>query len=209
MTQEKSVKLPSPYLLFLKEWGSTIALALVLFLSWFYIWNIVTVSGHSMDPTLAEKDRLLIIKTAKIDRFDIVVASEKEKGENKKIVKRVIGMPGDTITYKNDTLYVNGKKTDEDYLSDYQKELKKDRLQSTYSYNSYFQQQARSAKAFTTDTNGNSNFTVKVKKGEYFLVGDDRIASKDSRAVGSFKKDSIIGEVKFRLWPFTAIGTVE
>ena len=115
-------------------------------------------------------------------------------------------MPGDTITYKNDVLYVNGKKVDEDYLDEYKKAFEDDQLQDTYSYNTLFQELAESSDAFTTDSDGNSEFTVKVPKGQYYLLGDDRIVSKDSREVGTFSKSDIVGEVKFRFWPLSKIG---
>ena len=64
-----------------------------------------------MDPTLADSEYLLVVNHLSIDRFDIVVASEKDDdGKTKDIVKRVIGLPGDTIQYDNDTLYINGKR---------------------------------------------------------------------------------------------------
>ena len=70
-----------------------------------------------MDPTLADGEILFVVKHLPIDRFDIVVAHEEDG--NKDIVKRVIGMPGDTIRYENDKLYINDKETDEPYLADY------------------------------------------------------------------------------------------
>ena len=84
-----------------------------------------------MDPTLADGEILFVVKHLPIDRFDIVVAHEEDG--NKDIVKRVIGMPGDTIRYENDKLYINDKETDEPYLADYIKRFKDDKLQSTYS----------------------------------------------------------------------------
>ncbi|MGT2929351.1 signal peptidase I [Streptococcus dentasini] len=198
-----------PIVTFLKEWGVLISIIVLLLLSRIFIWSVVTVDGHSMDPTLAQNQRLIVLKTAKIERFDIVVAKETEKGKSKQIVKRVIGMPGDTITYNNDVLTVNGKKVNEEYLQSYQKKFAQDKLQSTYSYDTYFQQLARAAKSFTVDSQGNANFTVKVPKGQYFLLGDDRIVSKDSRLVGTFDKDAVVGEIKLRFWPLTKVGGVE
>ncbi|EHI75392.1 signal peptidase I [Streptococcus criceti] len=199
----------SPFIYFMKEWGIFLFIIITILITRIFLWTLVTVDGHSMDPTLAGHQRLFVAKTAKIDRFDIVVAKETENGRSKQIVKRIIGMPGDTITYDHDKLTVNGKKVNEDYLKSYQTKFAQDKLQSTYSYNSYFQQLARSAQAFTVDKEGNASFTVKVPKGSYLLLGDDRIVSKDSRAVGTFKEDSIIGEVKFRFWPLTEIGSPE
>ena len=149
-----------------------------------------------------------MVKHLPVNRFDIVVASEKdEDGKTKQIVKRVIGLPGDTIRYENDQLYVNGKKTNEPYLKNYIARFKEDKLQSTYSYNSYFQSLADKAKSFTQDANGNTNFTIEVPKGEYLLLGDDRLVSKDSRQVGTFKASQLQGEAKFRFWPLNRIGT--
>lgn len=193
---------------FIKEWGPLILFFLILILSRAFIWQPVKVDGHSMDPTLADGERLIVLSTTSIDRFDIVVAKETEDGETKEIVKRVIGMPGDTITYKNDVLYVNGKKVDEDYLDEYKKAFEDDQLQDTYSYNTLFQELAESSEAFTTDSDGNTEFTVTVPKGQYYLLGDDRIVSKDSREVGTFSKSDIVGEVKFRFWPLSKIGFI-
>lgn len=193
---------------FIKEWGVFILILSLFLLSRIFLWQFVKVDGHSMDPTLADKEQLVVLKQTKINRFDIVVANEEEGGQKKKIVKRVIGMPGDVIKYKNDTLTINNKKTEEPYLKEYTKLFKKDKLQEKYSYNPLFQDLAQSSTAFTTDSNGSSEFTTVVPKGHYYLVGDDRIISKDSRAVGSFKKSTIVGEVKFRFWPIRRFGTI-
>lgn len=194
---------------FLKEWGPFILFVLVLGLSRLFLWQPVKVDGHSMDPTLADGERLIVLDHTKINRFDIVVAKETEDGQTKEIVKRVIGMPGDTITYNDDTLYINGKEVDEKYLDEYKQAFDDDQLQDIYAYNSLFQELAEKADAFTTDSDGNTEFTVKVPKGEYYLMGDDRIVSKDSREVGTFQKSSIVGEVKFRFWPLSKIGFIE
>lgn len=193
---------------FIKEWGAFIIFFVVLGLLRLFVLQPVSVDGHSMDPTLADGERLIVLKTSSIDRFDIVVAKEKEGNKTKEIVKRVVGLPGDTITYKDDVLYVNGKKTDEPYLDKYKKAFEEDDLQDIYSYNTLFQQLAESSDAFTTAKDGSTEFTVKVPKDQYFLLGDDRIVSKDSREVGTFKKSAIVGEVKFRFWPFSKIGSV-
>ena len=102
---------------FMKEWGFFILFMATLLLPRLFLWSPFLVSGHSMDPTLADGEYLLEVRYLPIDRFDIVVAKETdENGNEKRIVKRVIGMPGDTIKYENDQLYINGKKTDEPYL---------------------------------------------------------------------------------------------
>ena len=192
---------------FMFEWGFFILFMAALLLSRLFLWSPFLVSGHSMDPTLANGEYLLEIRYLPIDRFDIVVAKETdENGQEKRIVKRVIGMPGDTIKYENDQLYINGKKTDEPYLKEYIAKFKKDKLQSTYSYRKLFQQIASQADSFTQDALGRSTFTVEVPEGHYFLLGDDRLVSRDSRDVGTFKAIQIDGEAKLRFWPLNKIG---
>ncbi|GAX48389.1 signal peptidase I [Pseudolactococcus reticulitermitis] len=192
----------------LKEWGPFALLIIAMLLLRAYVWSPVLVEGHSMDPTLADKERLIIIKTASIKRQDIVVAKEynKETQTTKNIVKRVIGMPGDTITFKNDVLTVNGKVVKEPYLANYRKQLSINQLQQTYQYNSFFQTLAKNAKAFTISATGQTDFTVKVPEGQYFLMGDNRLVSQDSRQVGTFPKKDIVGEAKLRIWPLKKIG---
>lgn len=76
-----------------------------------FLWLPVQVDGHSMDPTLANNQRVIVLKHTSIERFDIVVAKEVEDGKTKQIVKRIIGMPGDTITYQMINLLSTVKKS--------------------------------------------------------------------------------------------------
>lgn len=198
---------------FIKDWWSVFAILIIMIIARVFIFVPITVDGHSMDPTLEDGERMIIFKTTKISRFDMVVSneiSENADGQksNKMIIKRVIGMPGDTIEFQNDVLYVNGKKTDEPYLKEYQALFKKDRLQKTYSYNEYFQQLAENSSAFTTDSTGSANFKVEVPEGQYYLMGDDRIVSKDSRIIGTVSKASITGEPKIALWPLNKLRVI-
>ena len=210
---KRSKKSTNPVRSFLKEWALFGLIIGGIILSRIYLWTPVRVDGHSMDPTLADSEYLLVINKLPIDRFDIVVASETENGKTKEIVKRVIGLPGDTIEYKNDVLYINGKETDEPYLKDYIQKFKEDKLQSTYSGKGFeengelFRQMAQIAEAFTVDKDGNATFSITLKKDEYLLLGDDRIVSKDSRQVGAFKKEQIKGEAVLRLWPLLPFQT--
>ena len=206
-------KSTNPVRSFLKEWALFGLIIGGIILSRIYLWTPVRVDGHSMDPTLADSEYLLVINKLPIDRFDIVVASETENGKTKEIVKRVIGLPGETIEYKNDVLYINGKETDEPYLKDYIQKFKEDKLQSTYSGKGFeengelFRQMAQIAEAFTVDKDGSATFTKKLLDDEYLLLGDDRIVSKDSRQVGAFKKEQIKGEAVLRLWPLLPFQT--
>lgn len=210
---KRSKKSTNPVRSFLKEWALFGLIIGAIILSRIYLWTPVRVDGHSMDPTLADSEYLLVINKLPIDRFDIVVATETENGKTKEIVKRVIGLPGDTIEYKNDVLYINGKETDEPYLKEYIQKFKEDKLQSTYSGKGFeengelFRQMAQIAEAFTVDKDGSATFTKKLLDDEYLLLGDDRIVSKDSRQVGAFKKDQIKGEAVLRLWPLLPFQT--
>lgn len=195
---------------FLTEWGALILIMLAIFASRYFLWNPVSVDGHSMDPTLQHQEKLIMLKTTSIDRFDIVVASEVDSsGKEKLIVKRVIGMPGDEIRIENDVLYINGQEFDEPYLDDYLAAFQKDKLQEEYAYNKQFQAVAQSAQAFTLDANSYPSLSYIVPEGHYFLLGDNRLVSLDSRTVGPFTRANIKGEVVFRMWPFNRIGTVD
>jgi signal peptidase I len=161
-----------------------------------------------MDPTLEHKERMIMLKLGKIKRFDIVVSKEPDNPKIK-IIKRVIGLPKDTVTFDNDQLFVNGKKYDELYLNEYKKLWKKDKLQKTYEGNPIFQARAERAEAFTVNENWDTRFTIKVPREHYLLLGDNRLVSKDSRAVGSIPFSEIQGRVKVAIWPLKRFGLVE
>ncbi|MBF0818744.1 signal peptidase I [Streptococcus acidominimus] len=191
---------------FLKEWGLFSLFVTVILLSRIFVWSLVSVEGHSMDPTLHDKDMLVMLKLGSVDRFDIVVAAETdENGKEKQIVKRLVGMPGDTLHYENDTLYINGQEVKEEYLEEYKAAFAQDKLQATYAYNAAFQGIAQSASAFTLDAQGSPTFTVEIPEGQYYLLGDDRLVSLDSRKVGTFRKSSIKGKIISRVYPFNRI----
>ena len=155
----------------------------------------VQVSGHSMDPTLKTNEKLFALKHVPIDRFDIVVAKEKTDDENIFIIKRVIGLPGDTVEYKKDQLYVNGKKMNEPYLNSFKEKLKDGSLIDYFiKINSNYANFDFNTDYLTVDSSGNDSFKVTLKSDEYFLLGDDRPISKDSRAIGPVKKSDIISK---------------
>lgn len=186
-------------------WLSPLVIVVGLLLTLGSIFQLSKVDGHSMAPTLDNGSYLIVNKYGQLDRFDVVVAKELDKnGKPYSVVKRIIGMPGDTIEYKNDVLYINGKKTDEPYLHEYLKEWNNDRLEDEYSYDGMAQQKALYSSAFTTqeinlvtkEVNENpSNFKIEVPVTGYFLIGDNRIVSKDSREVGAFPRENIVGKV--------------
>ena len=141
-----------------------------------FIMTPAIVSGASMDDTLADGQLVIVNKFiyrfSDIKRFDIVVVDN--KSSNDMIIKRVIGLPNETIEYRQNKLYVNDELIEVDF------EYK--------------------------DTD---NFIYTTKDGEYFVLGDNRPVSKDSRVLGAFTKDDIIGRVKYRLYPFSKFGNID
>ncbi|MBR5109185.1 MAG: signal peptidase I, partial [Clostridia bacterium] len=112
-------------------------------------------------------------------RFDVVVCRYPGRGDTN-FVKRVVGMPGDTVEVREGYLYVNGEKYDEPYIKD---EYRTGRLNSFGPY--------------------------EVPEGEYFVMGDHRNNSNDSRMQGSLPRDMIIGHVRTVLYPFGEIRGIE
>ncbi|MHC5268465.1 signal peptidase I [Enterococcus sp. LJL98] len=179
---------------FLKNWGAFILILAVFVLLRVYFITPVSVKGHSMDPTLADGQKMLTLKTNQLSRLDIITLQEPDD-LNKLAVKRVIGLPGETITMKNDQLSINGKVLDETYLAEYQNLFRQGELIETYAYNDHFQQIAANATTFTDD------FEVTVPRGKYFVLGDNRLVSKDSRSFGMVDESYVEGKVIWRYWP--------
>jgi len=187
---------------FLRKLIITIVLAVAVYLAGVYILNPVTISGHSMDPTLKDQDTVLMIKPGKIKRFDVVISTELDNNiQSKDIVKRVIGLPGDIVAYDHDKLTINGKVYNEPYLENYKNQFAKDKLQSSYAYSSEFQNKAEASPAFTVDSSNNPTFEVTVPDGQYYLLGDNRLVSQDSRQVGTFLRSDLLGRAKLRIAP--------
>ena len=193
-------------------WGTIITaiiMILIVILLRVFVFSPVIISGHSMDPTLHNGERVIALKHTKIERFDIVTLKAPDNPDED-YVKRIIGLPGDTIEMKNDQLYINGKKYDEPFLDDYIKKMKNHTLANVYP--EQFKYVANTAQNFT------NNFTlqdleatggkVKVPKDSYFVMGDNRLVSKDSRYLGFIPKSSILGEVKFAFWPLKYFGPI-
>lgn len=146
----------------------------------------VTINGSSMENNLKNGDVALVngmrLNAEDIDRFDIVVANSSKL--NEKIIKRVIGLPGETVKMINDVLYINDVEISESYLDNEFKE------QSKLKYN---------ASTFTED------FEITLSDNEYFLLGDNRLKSTDSRVLGSFSLEEIIGVGTIVIYPFDSI----
>ena len=161
---------------------------IVVFIITTFVVKPVQVDGDSMYPTLIDKEigvvNIFSAKFTGIQRFDVVVVQNETTKDP--WVKRVIGMPNDTIEAKDDVVYINGEKIDEAYLD-----------------NSYAESIRKQGKKFTNDFG-----PITLKDDEYFLMGDNRIVSYDSRKVGAFHKEDIIGKDAYIIYPFTQMKIV-
>ncbi|MEW4229673.1 signal peptidase I [Priestia megaterium] len=169
------------------SWIKSIIIACVLaFVVREYILAPIIVSGESMLPTLKNNEHIMLNEVGKnnvesIKRFDIIVFhATKEKD----YIKRVIGLPGDHIEYRNDTLYINGKKYEEPYLDQYKKEIATGPLTENFKIEEYTGRKT-------------------VPQGQLFVMGDNRMYSLDSRSprVGTTSVDRIVGKAKLAYWP--------
>ena len=140
----------------------------------------VIVSGDSMKPNLHNGDLLLERKigynSTNIKRFDIVVI----KDGKEEIIKRIIGLHGEHISYKNNKLYVNDKVLEENF--DFRK-TNDFNLEEICSCNS-------------------------ISKGKYLVLGDNRPISKDSRMIGLIDEKDILGKAVYRIWPISKFGNI-
>ena len=145
-----------------------------------------TISGPSMQPAFENNDRVIAVRHSKLSRGDIVILKAPDE-PGALYIKRIIGVPGDSIKSKNDVMYINGKPIKEPYLTEYKKKLSKGQL-------------------YTNNFSLEQLYHVKrVPKDCYFVMGDHRNVSKDSRMIGFIKRQDIIGEVKLRYFPFNQI----
>ncbi|WP_071131453.1 signal peptidase I [Enterococcus timonensis] len=156
-----------------------VAAAIVLFLRGFVLIP-VQVTGNSMKNLLHQDDTVIMEKISKIQRFDIVVFTQ---ADGSTLVKRVIGLPGETVAVKNDALYINDEKITEPFLSGLKK---KD----------------QALIQFTADFSL-SDLTGQEELGstQYFVMGDNRRMSKDSRDFGPIDQTTIIGKARLVYYP--------
>lgn len=140
-----------------------------------FLFEPVVVEGGSMQPSYSENDKLLLGKITRIENFDTVVFLAPD---GTRFIKRVIGIPGDTIRMREGQLYVNEQPLEEPYLGE------------------------------IPSSSGNAHeFTVPAAC--YYVLGDNRNNSIDSRVLGFIQEEHIIGEVKFRFAPLADFGFVE
>lgn len=173
------------------------AIVILLFVN--FVAHPVRVDGRSMYPTLKDGEfgftNVGGVLLNGVKRGDIVVVTMEEKGQKTHWVKRVIGMPGDTISCVNDIVFINGKVLDETQYID------PDYRQSCVDQFGYFN------KVPNADNTDVQDFEeVKLGDDEYYVMGDNRPYSKDSRYVGPVKKSQLFAKKMLVLLPISDIG---
>ena len=159
----------------------------IIFIMRAFIFVPLEVTGNSMSPTLKEHDFVVVENFSTVNRFDIIVF---HAPDGNTYVKRVIGLPGDHIVYKKDSLYINNKLVEETFLKDIKK--KKNEYVLTSDFDS-------------KDLIG----TKTIPKDQYFVMGDNRRVSKDSRSFGTISSYSIIGKARLVYYPIQDIKIIK
>lgn len=162
-----------PKKMHLKKWIK-VTLGISLFLCFYItikrteILTVNVVNGESMLPEFKTDDIVIVSNIPKINRYDIVTATSKSGTQ---IIKRVIGVPGDTVTFLGTHVFINNELSDESFLDNIE----------TSDYN----------ETVTKTLSGK----IVLASDEYFLVGDNRTNSIDSRIYGPVKRENIHGKV--------------
>ena len=165
----------------------TVVVALALFVVvYLFLFQPHQVKGNSMYPNFHDGEYILTDKISYrlgLPKRGDVIVFKAPKNEEVDYIKRIIGLPGDEIKVSAGLVYINNKKLNEDYLpTDY----------------------VTSSGSFLSE-----DAPVKITEGQYFVLGDNRNHSSDSREWGFVKKDEIIGKAFFRYWPVNRVGTVQ
>jgi signal peptidase I len=161
------------------DWVKAIMLTLLLaVIIRFFIFIPLRVDGSSMSPTLQQNNYIIYEKLTPIRRFDIIIFNN-DAGET--LIKRVIGLPGDRLEYKDDQLILNGKPVEEPYL----KQGNNEQLET-----------------FTSDFNLlDLTGMDSVPENSYFVMGDNRNRSNDSRMFGFVSQEDIVGKASMVYYP--------
>jgi signal peptidase I len=165
----------------LRGWARDLLLALGLAtVIIVFLYQPVKVEGTSMAPLLSDQERIFINKFVyrfePIERGDVVVFWY-PLDRSKSFIKRVVGLPGETVEIRQGRVYVDGKRLDEPYVP----------------------AQYADASAYGP---------VRIPPDEYFLMGDHRVSSNDSRVFGSVPSRYIYGKAVFAYWPVERFGTI-
>lgn len=164
-----------------------VVVVLAVFVLVNYVGQRTEVSGSSMETTLHDGDNLIVDKISyKLhdpERFDIIVFPYKSASSQDAIyyIKRIIGLPGERVQIENGFIYINGELLDESYGKDNELILNP----------------------------GRASQEIKLGEDEYFVLGDNRNNSSDSREIGNIKREDIEGKAWLRIYPFDKIGILK
>lgn len=177
---KKVKKEKSELVLFIRDMLISFAVVMIVV---HYVFRPIQVKGRSMYPTLEDGaygiSNTIGLTIGGLKRFDVVIIYLPEKKEY--IVKRIIGLPGETIAYRDSKLFINGKEMEEPFLNhEYRK---------------------RYGNSFTSEIPEQT-----IPNHSYFCLGDNRPNSSDSRVYGPFAKKQIISKGVFILFPFSDFG---
>ncbi len=176
------------------DWLKTIIIALfIAFIVRVFIFVPIVVDGPSMLPTLHSGDQMIVNKLSQSltnpDRFDVIVFHATLKRD---YIKRIIGLPGETVRYENDQLFINEEPIKEPFIE----EAKKNYTQN----NSY-------TSDFTMDDILGGYETI--PEGYYLVLGDNRRDSTDSRHLGFISEDQMVGKASVLYWPLNRIKIID
>lgn len=144
----------------------------------------IQVEGRSMQTTLNPNDWVLVESFSRIKRFDVIVF---QLPDGNTYIKRVIGLPGEQVAYRHDQLFVNNQPVAEPFLKENQRN---DRIKENYTNNFSLHELLD---------------VTKLGKDSYFVMGDNRRVSKDSRSFGAVTDSQIIGKAIGVYYPIHAI----
>lgn len=148
--------------------------------------QIAKMSGDSMEPTIQDTDWLIMKRGQSVSAFDIVIFSDKESNM---YVKRIIGIPGDTVNSVNGSLLINGKNIREDYLST--------ERNASLELDFQFSQVIQNTPIYYNYTEKQINEITEIPADMYLVLGDNRNNSVDSRHIGLISKKDIQGIIKW------------
>lgn len=189
------------------QYAISLIIAIIIgFLLQRYVISQFQISGDSMSPTLHDGDRMIMYRLAELKRFDIAIIQSPDNaldadGHRKLYIKRVIGMPGESLTIKDNKLYINDEEIEQSFLQN----IINNHIQ-TKNYN--LVDLLNNIKQMSPELPDENTTLVEkdgkwiIPDGYYFMLGDNRNNSKDSDEFGLVNKKLVEGVAIARFYPF-------
>lgn len=195
------------------DWGIILPICIIIAIFLYsYIFVITPIKGTSMNPTIENGENVLVSYLDKVDQFDVIVLRVTPEDnfdvyENNYYIKRVIGLPGQTVTWIDKVLTIDGKVVEESFFPD-------NYLSSIRGYTNF-----NGSFSYKKDGNIQNNVMV-IPEGYYFVMGDNRndikdsnnntisYGSKDSRLIGLIPEKNIVGVAKYHLKGLIPVGKI-